>query len=429
MSEQAKTPSSKPVESSLKRTIMVYATGNGIATVLNGLSGFLAVRLVLPEVLGTFQTIYLWMGYLLIATLGVHDGLNREIPFYLGQDNRNTADDLAASAQGYMLLLSLLSLLGFGGAAFYFYLQGDLPYTAGYAALAMSAFQLFYQKSYLDVTYRTHGRFSRLSLILSLTAALNMLMVLAVWAYGYYGLCLRAGTVALGALAITYVGRPLKGLRFRVSWNHLKQLIVIGAPILIGLQLNALWSTVNRTLILSELGERSLGLFSLFGMMSPALMLVPTAVAQVLYPKLSQLYGQGKNLSDLTRFMAKPILALVAFMAGGIALLWFLLPYLVEFFLPNYTDGIEAARWAVLDMVVFAALQLRLLFFVVKKQGYYLFTIVFGMAVHGVLLLWALGGQATLETFPQTMLVGRVANLLLCLVMLAVLLRRDARQG
>ena len=43
---------------------------NGIATVLNGLSGFLAVRMVMPEVLGTYQTIFLFLGYLLNPHLG-----------------------------------------------------------------------------------------------------------------------------------------------------------------------------------------------------------------------------------------------------------------------------------------------------------------------------------------------------------------------
>ena len=107
-------------------------------------------------------------------------------------------------------------------------------------------------------------------------------------------------------------------------------------------------------------------------------MLVPTAVSQVIYQKLAHMYGQGKNMAELIRYSSMPLLLLTGIMIAGISILSIILPYLVEFLLPNYAEGIDAVRWMIWDMVIYSALQTRLIFFLFKKQSYYLSSIVFG---------------------------------------------------
>lgn len=53
------------------------------ANILRILGGIIIVKLLMPEQLGMFNGFALILGYLPILQVGVANGLNRELPYYL----------------------------------------------------------------------------------------------------------------------------------------------------------------------------------------------------------------------------------------------------------------------------------------------------------------------------------------------------------
>ena len=163
--------------------------------------------------------------------MGVHDGLNREVPFYLGQKDEEKANELAATAQGYMLLLSVLSLVGFGVTALYYLAHADMEYAAGYARSGHQCFPGVY-RSILPERHLPHPR-EIYSALLDFESFRHVEHGFSVGGLGFWLLralfCVQR-VWAFGTLALAYVGRPLR-LRPRLSWASPEgAVIVVGAP-------------------------------------------------------------------------------------------------------------------------------------------------------------------------------------------------------
>jgi O-antigen/teichoic acid export membrane protein len=173
------------------------------------------------------------------------------------------------------------------------------------------------------------------------------------------------------------------------------------------------------------MGKRELGLY-IFQMFQPALLLLPLAVFHVMYPRISEMYGRNGSVRELARYLRKPTLSLVVLITPAVALLWLILPALIRILLPRYVDGVQAARWAILDVIIMAGLfPLQSVFFAAKKQYYYLVAIVAGIAIYFAVLMWLTHNEVYLEAFPQAMLAGRTVSAFLCYLFLYVLCKRE----
>jgi len=82
--------------------------------------------------------------------------------------------------------------------------------------------------------------------------------------------------------------------------------------------------------------------------------------------------------------------------------------------LPNYMNGIEAARWTMLLILVAIWGVNNNIFNVIKKQKDFLISIIAGMVVFMVALLGLYNLKGfSLVIFPQAMLIGKMAQLII----------------
>ena len=79
-----------------------------------------------------------------------------------------------------------------------------------------------------------------------------------------------------------------------------------------------------------------------------ALEVVPAALAQVLYPRMAQEYGAGRDTRHLVRISVKPMLATSAGLAVVAAVGWFAVEPAVQFLIPEYVGAVPAMQWALL---------------------------------------------------------------------------------
>ena len=422
-SEERKDTPSPPKRASLRKTLAVYAGGNSIATAIRMLAGFLTLRVLTPSVLGQFNGVMLVLGYLRLLGVGVFAGLQREVPFCFGREEHERADRLSATAQAWALLVGGLSASVLAGIAIWHVATGQWAMAAAWFTAAIGAFLLQFETSYLQTLYRVHDRFGLLARMLIWQSIVNLVLVLFVALFQLYGLCIRSIGVGAVTLLFLWWWRPVRQ-RPRFVFNDFKALVAVGAPLMIVSEANSLWSVLNRNLIWQLMGDRELGLY-FYTMMQPALLLLPYAINQITYPRMTEIYGRNGSVRELARYICKPTIVSVLMMTPAVALAWWILPQLIELLLPRYIEGIPAARWAILDVIVISMLPLRNIFFAVKKQYHYLGAIALGVAIYLGALSWLVRDGYYLEAFPQAMLVGRVGLLLLCYCFIFILCRKE----
>jgi len=409
---------------SLRRTLATYGGANAFAAAVRMAGGFLTAKLLGPAALGLFQGISLVLGYLPFADLGVSHGLNREVPYWTGRNEPGKVRSLTATALSWSLLVGAVSAGALLAVAAWHAYSGRWPEAAGFAAVGVQAFLFFVSTGYLETVYRTQHAFGRVSTMYVVRAVTGLALVLAVWLIGYYGMCVRAAGMVLMGFVLLWWWNPMK---VAPHWRlgDLKELIKVGFPIVLVTQVSVLWVYLNRTLIFMLMGRRELGLYVLYPMMLPALNLLPTAVQQVVYPRIATMYGRTGSLRQVCRYALRPILLLTVAVAPVVAAIWALLPWGVAALLPKYVAGVPAARWALLDVFVLCLMQVRVVFFTIKRQHWVLVSMLLGIGAYVGSLAWLLREGVYLEGFPQAMLIGRATYIAVCYGVLAVLWRQE----
>jgi O-antigen/teichoic acid export membrane protein len=396
------------------------AGGNYVAMALNMLGGVLMGRLVAPATLGLFNGIGLVLGYAPFLQLGILNGLNRELPYYVGKGDRKRVEELAAAAQAWALIVGGVVCVGLSCVAVSQAAHGEWQQAAGWFTNAILAVFLFYNTFYLQMTYRTSHDFARLALVGVVQSFSGLVLLLLVVWLNFYGLCLRALMIGAIGMGILFRFRPV---RVGPKWDvgHLKHLLIIGAPIFGVGQLYSWWTVINSTLVLKFAGVEGMGLYAMVGMASAAIELIPTAVSQVVYPRMAEQFGKNTNVRELLQMSWMPMLITVAGMIPVIAVAWWLVGPVVNFVIPAYAKAIPAMQWGLLLAFISSFGPICNIFNVIRRQDLYVVAILLGMAASGGSLMWLIHDGVSLVAFPQAMIIGRAVFMLLCYLFIAYL--------
>jgi hypothetical protein len=135
---------------------------------------------------------------------------------------------------------------------------------------------------------------------------------------------------------------------------------------------------------------------------------LPTAVAQVLYPRMAEQYGRTARLGDLIRMAIKPTIFSVIGMIPMVVVGWIAAGPAIRFIVPAYAAAVPAVRWSLLVPVALSFCPVINVYNVLRRQDLYIVAILLGMGVYVGSLMWLVRGGAVLTAFPQAMLVGRV---------------------
>ena len=423
----------EPAAGGSRRSVLFLAGslagGNLVAMAMRLAGGILLGRLVAPDTLGLFAGIGLVLGYSMIAQMGVLNGVNRELPYHIGRGDIDRARDLAAAGQAWALAAGGVISVCLLGVAAWQLAQGDLQQAAGWATNAVLAMFAFYgNNGYLSITFRTSSEFVRLARVNVVEAATSLAALVLVAAFGFYGLCLRAILAGAASTVLLFRWRPVR-VGPRWSWRNLRHLFIIGAPIFLVGQVYGLWTgVINSTLVLNYTGTYGMGLFAMVALGTAALEVVPAALTQVLYPRMAQEYGAGRDTRHLVRIASRPMLATSAGLAVVAAVGWFIVEPVVQFVMPQYVGAVPAMQWALLLPVVNSFQPVMSVFNVVRRQDMYLVALCCGIGAY-VAALALLGPDADLTAFPQAMLVGRTLFLIVGYLLVMRLHRRHAAPG
>jgi O-antigen/teichoic acid export membrane protein len=401
---------------SIKRLLAIFAGGNLICMILRLAGGLLVARVTRPETLGLFNGLSLVLGYVPFLQLGVINGLNRELPYYIGLDDKQKANTLAACAQAWALIVGTVVGVVLLGVAIFQLFKGRNEIAFGWLTQAWMAFQVIFTQLYLLVIFRTGGKFSKLTTSNVIQAVSSFLLIGVVWRYGFYGLCIRAVLVTLVALYTLWKWRPLK---VKAAWDtgSFKHLLKIGAPIIAVGQVYAWWIVLDSTLVLKFKGVHGLGLYAVAIMAGSVIELVPTSLSQICYPRMTEEYGRTGSLRAAARIIKKPMTYLsLAYIPLAFAS-WFAAPPAIHMLLPKYIESIRAVQWTCVASAFLALLPVNLIFLVIKRLDLYLAAVVAGISAYAFMVMVIYRHDHDLSVFPKSLIIGRVLFLLICLGM------------
>src|SRR5207253_8644537 len=92
------------------------------------------------------------------------------------------------------------------------------------------------------------------------------------------------------------------------KWKDIVELAKVGTPMLLGGYLAGLILVSDQTMITTYLGPEKLGYYSLSVFLMSAMVIIPTSINTLLYPKASAHYGRTKDTMALRPFFWKALL-------------------------------------------------------------------------------------------------------------------------
>lgn len=406
----------------MKKRIAAFSAANLTGALLGMLGMLWASNLAGPRLMGIFNTLQLLLVYAPVLALGVFNGLNRELPYSIGQRRHEDADRLASAALYVCGVVCAIAFVGIAATAAGAWHRLDGNWVLGLCFYALVV-PLGLYRAYLEVTYRTTHDFAWLSAANVIMAATGLLLVGLMYLQAWGGMLARAlVTAALGAYLL-WRRRP-----FRVppAWDAaaLRRLLATGLPIFAVGYLYLLFTNVDRLLILNGLGQEALGAYTPALLIVQGMAILPTSVAQVLYPRAAEQYGREGSVRNLGRLLFLPIAPLLLLQLPIVLAAWHFMDVLVLRFMPKFVPGIEAARWALLAGLALSLTFPSILFNVARHQRLYAAIILVSMGV--AVLAWECKPARTLADGAIAILAGTICFATLSGGAAWYLIRRDA---
>lgn len=390
------------------KVLIKFASTQVVANFLRIISGFFVVKMLDPEMYGTFTGVGIYLGYFALGHLGIINGLGREFPFQLGKGNEAYGKQLANSAFVITFIINLITALTFLSFSIYYFAVQNMLLGLTFLSYVVIAGLNLMNGQFLPVLYRTSADFQKLSRQNIYVGFWNLVSVLLVWKFGFYGLLIRGVALALIQFYLLSKNKPYP-LSMRIKRNDVFHLLKTGFPIFMVGQVNPLWTTIANNLIFSLGGALYFGLYALANIVQSSMNIVPRAFSQVIYPRMSIMYGEGKSPREIILLNLKPLVFQFVVMLGIAVSGALVLPYIIPYVLPKYVEGVVPAQWIMFVPVILSFGTLNNIFNVTKKQKYYFISLIVGAIVGTLYMYLRLNGhEFNLVVFPQGLLIGTI---------------------
>ena len=290
-----------------------------------------------PAQLGIWNLMGVIRGYGGNAQLGLLEGMNKAIPFYKIQGKIKEMEAIKDSVFWVNLLLGLLA----GSAVFIISLFVEKKYVLSLQLVSISIFlQLIF--FYLYSLLRAHHRFNLVSKGVTLLSFISTAFIIIL----IFTLPNKLAGALIGfALGYLFVNVYwfVKGkyrFPFRLSLEALRKAFGLGIPLILIGVLNMAFISIDRWVIVANLGITALGYYSIGGMATNLLSLVPGSIASVLFPRWIESYSlsqDSRSLKNLFIFPLQAVSVITLFLVVGAVLS---LTLLIQLFVPKYLPSL-----------------------------------------------------------------------------------------
>ena len=324
-----------------RKSVISYTSGSLFNSFAQIISNIIILSYVKPDELGIWNSLLLFETYSLFLQGGIINGLNRELPYYLGKNDKEYAKSLAGNALFFFIISILLCLL-VGIVLYLYYKQEALIFKLTLIGIVIITITKFYE-NYLTSTFRSSHSFQKLSKAYFFRGIYLLISVLFVVFYDYKGYIVRMVTTALFTSLFLHFIRPIKA-KPKFSFPEISLLFKVGFPIFILSYIYQTSSTVDRLFLIKFSNFEIVGFYSLGFMAYSSFKSLPLSLANYIYPKMTYTFGSTNDTKLLIKQAFKVNITIFLIMLPIAILGYFLLPLVIPLFFPKYVQGIEAAQ-------------------------------------------------------------------------------------
>lgn len=329
------------------REFVAFSTSTILSSGTRFVVNLVAARVLGPAQFGIWNTLNLILLYGPVLLLGVPNGMNRDVPLFRGRGDMAGVARIRSATLGFAIVASVVVGCLIVATSGYFSPAGEWVLPLQSTAVLFFASQVY---NYWQMYLKSDARFSEMSKqqvwysLLFPATVIPMLLWLGLTGY-VLGQAITALLVSLLIVSSMRL-RPV----LSIDWQEVWRLARAGFPIMAVGLLHSLLTTVDRWVILTFLNVEQLGFYSLVIIITSTLMLLPTVVAQQVYPRMAETYGRTNAVSSLTRLVRLQVICAGMITVPVVLVIFLALPWFVNAFLPAYVPGIDAARVALLGL-------------------------------------------------------------------------------
>ena len=349
-----------------------------------------------PAQLGIWNLMGGIIGYGGNATFGLVHGMNKAIPLLRGQGNEVGSEEVKDSVFWMIPLIAVLA----AGILGCFTIWAPAEYRPSMLIVAAVIFlQQFF--IYIYSLLRADGRFGLVSQGVGIQAVCSVGLIL-LFAMGLPDRLVGALMGVAGGYILILIFWFVKGhYRFpiKIKIESIRKALAFGVPVFVIGILDSVFVSVDRWLIVTSLGEESVGYYALGLMVGNLLGLVPGSVASVLYPNMLARFGSGKDVRAGRNLLVGPFMVLSAFMLILVSVAVLGVPLIIQLFLAKYIPSIPIIRILAPGMFFWALSNLPSTYLVsINKQNWIMvvqIAVMIFVVVVGSFVLWR--GNGILE--------------------------------
>ena len=323
----------------------VLVTG---ATIFHAIALFF-YGLIIREYVGPYEyglytisnLLLVYLGYL---QLGVLNSYNRDYPQYIGAKNCEDAKLARNSVSTFLLIIYSIIGIILCVAALFLISSMRIEQKLGISIILSSCLALINNLYLFSTgTIRSEGKFEFSALLITIQTVIQVgIGIYFTKTIGYYGIFIA---LIVSTCIVTIMNRNVfKRVKIEINIKYISYSIKTGLPLLINGLIWTLVMSTDQLIIIKFFSETELGIYSLALMGFSTLVLIPTAISQVLYVKMSNVYGKTQDASLLLN-QASKYTYIISFLSSFISVgAFYLLPIFIKKFMPAYSDGIIATQ-------------------------------------------------------------------------------------
>jgi O-antigen/teichoic acid export membrane protein len=319
-----------------------FFSSNILSVPVSLITGFISFRNIDPIHMGIWSTVTIFEVYTNFLRMGIVNGMNRELPFAMGQKDNKKAEKFASST----LLFSLFNIIILLLITPLVLKQINLD-ERYYACLAVVLFKacLSFYTTYLTGTFRSDNQFDKLSNINLISLGAKLLFCPLVL-LGFNGFLIYEVILLFVGAILLHKFRPIK-ISPKLYWPEFKSLFYTGIPMFVTSYIVNVIDTLPRLFIVKYGTEQLLGLYSPVLMLLNTLMIFPSTISTYLYPKFSFKIGMKIAASVIWKQYFKVIILSFLAISGMVFIGYFLIDYFGVIF-PKYALSVPYLKAALL---------------------------------------------------------------------------------
>jgi O-antigen/teichoic acid export membrane protein len=318
---------------------LLYISSGLFKTIIHTLSGFIILRWIKPEQLGTWQSFTLFTIYLNVFTLGVPTGLNRELPFWLGRKEYTKALNLVKTAGSYVSRVSMSILILTTIICLFLYLTNIV--NSVFSLMLFSAFTIAVikiQANFIGVTYRSNQSFKQLGKIQFIMGFIQLTLLPIVYFLGISGYIIYQLLIVISMYIAYYIKQPYN-VKYEFNKTYLISLIRVGLPMFIWSFLVTSSKSIPRLTLIIFGAPYLVGLFSPAESINKAVHQLPNYINLFLFPKISFKFGKTNDKKEVINKVFTTAAYLFFIMLAITSIIMMLTPLLFDKLFPKYIEA------------------------------------------------------------------------------------------